>query len=417
MGTSSFLCESIRNAYGGTFDKDGLCFTCGDEEGHVRLCFWKSERDEWSMCNLEKKHTAAVHRTFFTYDQSHIASFSDDRTVRLWDPSNKKCVNTFEQIHTDIIRAGCVSPVSPNTLLSGGYDGTAKMLDIRTNSTVFEFHHGFPIESVMFHPKGSVFASCGGPRVTIWDAFMGRKLATLPERVRNVTCLQMACRGRRLLSGGWDQEVHIVDMATYRIVHSLRFPHKICSMAVTPDTDMLVVGMCDGNIAIQHMDLDREIEMPQETAIPKMMLEPVQTHQHYRGSPDSHEVKEMIRKQEYSEALRTVFTTDCVNETPECTFRLLRELQHLQCMDRALKDQPNEFLKKFVSFLIRHINDERFIRLLIDISNILLNVYEDSISSLGNDVKKGLVKLKKKVVDEYKLMKEALELQGAIELF
>ncbi|XP_037039954.1 U3 small nucleolar RNA-associated protein 15 homolog [Bradysia coprophila] len=416
LDSSSFLCESIRNAYGGTFDKVGRYFTCGDQEGHVRLCKWSSERVEWSMCNLEKKHTAAVHRTFFTVNQSHIASFSDDRTVRLWDLSNGNCVNTFEQAHTDNIRAGCVSPVWPNNLLSGGYDGTAKMWDIRTNSIVFEVDHGFPIESVMFLPTSGLFASCGGPRVTIWDVFAGGKLlTTLPDRVRNITCLQMACNGSRLLSGGWDQEVHIFDMTTFRIVHSLHFLHKICSVAVTPDEEMLAFGMSDGNIVFLHKDFDRKIEMPQKTAIPKFILKPDQTLQHYRKIPEP-ELQEMIRKQEYSEALRTVFTTDCLNNTPESTFRVLHELKRLQCMDHALKDQSNEFLNKFVSFLIRHIGDQRFIRLLIYISNILLDVYEDNISGLGSDVKIKLVKLSKKLEDEDNVMAEVEELDGAIEL-
>jgi U3 small nucleolar RNA-associated protein 15 len=59
-------------AYGGTFRKDGTLLVAGDEECCVRLFNVSSK----NILRLFKGHRAPVHRTFFTSDMIHIASFS-----------------------------------------------------------------------------------------------------------------------------------------------------------------------------------------------------------------------------------------------------------------------------------------------------------------------------------------------------
>ncbi|XP_036345799.1 uncharacterized protein LOC118755048 [Rhagoletis pomonella] len=68
--------------------------------------------------------------TLYDSDQDllPIASFSDDRTVKLWDIGTEKTTLTFAE-HEDYVRAGAVNPMSPDTLISGGYDGKIKMYD------------------------------------------------------------------------------------------------------------------------------------------------------------------------------------------------------------------------------------------------------------------------------------------------
>lgn len=195
-------------------------------------------------------HKAGVHRTFFTADKLHIASFSDDKTVRLWDIASEQCVQTFAE-HTAYIRAGCVNPVSPNILLSGGYDNKVKMYDTRTSSVVFEVNHDSPVHSVLFLPTGGIFITSGGTHVKVWDAFAGgRLLAMMTSHTRDVHCLRLASNGRRLLSGGLDRKVKIYDTSTYRTVHTLDFPNGVTSMAVAPSDETLVVGMLDGIISV-----------------------------------------------------------------------------------------------------------------------------------------------------------------------
>ena len=61
----------------------------------------------------------------------------------------------------DYVRAGAVSPVSTDIVLSGGYDNIIHMYDTRINASVFNVDHGAPVESVLFLPTGGVFLSAG----------------------------------------------------------------------------------------------------------------------------------------------------------------------------------------------------------------------------------------------------------------
>lgn len=118
------------NSFGGTFRKDGRLLTAGDESGAVRLFDTSSK----NVLRLFKGHKAAVHRNAFTSDNLHIVSFSDDRTVKLWDIATEKAVQTYEE-HTDYVRAGCVSPVSPNIFLSGELNRESHQNLVRTNTS------------------------------------------------------------------------------------------------------------------------------------------------------------------------------------------------------------------------------------------------------------------------------------------
>ena len=143
-------------AFGGSFRRDGKLLCAGGEEAAVKL-FDVSTRN---LLRLFSGHKAPVHRTFFTADGIHIASFSDDKTTALWDIPSEKQILTFEE-HTDYIRAGAVSPVSPDIFVSGSYDKTVNLYDGRTNKKIFSVNHDAPVESVLFLPSGGIILSAG----------------------------------------------------------------------------------------------------------------------------------------------------------------------------------------------------------------------------------------------------------------
>lgn len=409
---TSNLSKFQKSAYGATFGKNGQLLVCGDEDGYVKLFETSTRRNLRSF----KKHTAGVHRTFFTTDKLHIASFSDDRTVRLWDISNETCVTTFEEAHNEYIRAGCVSPVSPEILLSGGYDNKVKMYDTRTNSAVFEVNHGSPVDSVLFLPTGGIFISCGGTNIKLWDAFAGgRLIAMMSAHNKDIKCLRLACNGRRLLSGGLDRKVKIYDTSTYQPVHSLDFPNGITSMAVAPDDETFVVGMVDGIVSVQRMDTDRKIKTLEKRRVPAVTSSTDQFVADYKKLTEA-KYNISLKKFEYSKTLKYIFTKQCTNQTPFITVGVLDELIRRKGLKRALQNQANGFLSGFIVFLKRYIGDRRFMRTLIDVTNNLLDVFEDDFSTLNGDVAREFIELNKTLRREENLLNDCLELNGAFEL-
>lgn len=143
-------------AYGGCFRKDGQLLCVGGEEAAVRLFNVNSN----NMLRLFSGHSAAVHRTLFTADEVHIASFSDDKTVKLWDIPSEKQVISYNY-HTEYIRAGATNPVCTDMILSGGYDKYIYMYDTRTNKKAFSVNNDAPVESLLFLPTGGIFLAAG----------------------------------------------------------------------------------------------------------------------------------------------------------------------------------------------------------------------------------------------------------------
>lgn len=145
-----------ESAYGGSFRKDGKLLCAGGEEASIKL-FDVSSR---SLLRLFNGHKAPIHRTLFTADGIHIISFSDDKTTALWDIPSEKQILSFDE-HNDYIRAGAVSPVSPDIFASGSYDRTVNLYDTRTNKKIFTVNHDSPVESVLFLPSGGIVLSAG----------------------------------------------------------------------------------------------------------------------------------------------------------------------------------------------------------------------------------------------------------------
>ena len=101
-----------------------------------------------------------MHRCDFTADGFRVASFSDDRTVSLWDVGAEERLHTLTA-HTDYVRAGACSPASADVLVSGGYDHAVRVWDARAAACTTTMDHGAPVEAVLVMPAGGLVVSAG----------------------------------------------------------------------------------------------------------------------------------------------------------------------------------------------------------------------------------------------------------------
>jgi len=418
-----------ETAYGGSFRSDGLLLCAGGQESVVRLFDVESR----SLLRVFHGHTSSVRRSFFTSDKTHIASYSDDKSVILWDiPSEKKLI-TFTG-HNDYIRAGAVSKVSPSTLLSGCYDHKVRMFDSRTSmDPVFTVDHGAPVESVLFLPSGGVFVSAGGTEVRVWDALAGgRLLAKLCQHHKAVTCLHLASDGRRLLSGSLDRHVKVYDVSTYRTVHTIDYTSPILSLAVSQRDSTVVVGTVDGLVSVRRREEDANPLPTRQKRVtyrnvgdfvrsPGLAHDTILAAGNQVVVPNPGKVKELkhdahLRKFEYSKALDSVMLPYIVNKTPHVTVSLLQELSRRKGLETALAGRDGKSLHAILRFLTRYIGDYRFTRVLILVSNTLLDIYGDNLVETGAEACQLLMRLGKKLREEESLTLSLVSLQGACQM-
>ena len=86
-------------AYGAKFRRDGKLICVGTSEGQLKIFDFATK----TLLRILKGHTTAVHRVDFTSNNTHVLSFSDDKTVGVWDLAAEALVDTYSG-HTDYIR-------------------------------------------------------------------------------------------------------------------------------------------------------------------------------------------------------------------------------------------------------------------------------------------------------------------------
>ncbi|KAH8287672.1 hypothetical protein KR054_011337 [Drosophila jambulina] len=418
-----------KTAYGATFRQDGRLLAAGDEEGHVKL-FDTTNR---SILRLFKGHTAPVHRTFFTADKLQLASFSDDKTVRLWDVANEKVVQTYEDAHTDYIRAGAMHPQAGHMFVSGGYDGKINLYDTRQEAAVVRtLDHGAPVESMLFLPNGGIFVSAGGTQVRVWDMLSGCRLLTMmSQHHKTVTCLRLGSDGRRLFSSGLDRHVKIYDVSTYKTVHTLTYPNAVVSLAVSGGDQAVVAGMVDGLISIRRMIVDSKpshLKKIRADRARKQQQKKLATQPNVPAQPVDHVIKERakgtglktydvhLRQFSHKKALDDVMQAQKMEKQPELVVAVIIDLLHRRSLDKALTGRPDPVLIQFIDFVCTHLGETRFMRPLMNAASTVLDVFERQLVACSPQLIKALQRLAAAVQAEIQLTAELMQLKGAMDM-
>ncbi|XP_044258972.1 U3 small nucleolar RNA-associated protein 15 homolog [Tribolium madens] len=404
-----------ESAYGAVFRSDGRLICAGGEEASVKL-FDVSTK---SLLRLFKGHSAAIHRTFFIEGKPQIASFSDDKSVKIWDIPTETNVITYSD-HTDYIRAGATNPAVPDVVLAGGYDNFIKMYDTRTNEMILNVNHGSPVESLLFLPSGSIFLSAGGTEIKIWDTVAGGKLlGSISQHHKTITCLRLASDNKRLLSGSLDRHVKIYDLSSYKAVHTLDYPNAILSMGVSKNDETVVVGLVDGLVAISRREdektekVRKQISFQHKTNLHQPTVDVIipQFNQEKETKYDK-----CLRKFEYSKALDCVLVSYVANKTPQVTVSVIQELIKRRALQKAFVGRDVKSLTQILRFFIRNITENRFAKVLIDAANIFIDTYEENPLILNPEVRNLLISLTHLLREEAEIANDMTELQGAMHM-
>ena len=180
---SKTLSKFREAALGGKFRSDGNLLCVGSDDGAVKIFDVASK----TLLRTLSGHMNATHVGHFC-DSKNLASFSDDKTVRIWDISTEDELMKFEK-HTDYVRAGCISPTSSDLIVSGSYDHSVYIWDKRITGSnpVHTIMHGCPVESVMILPSGTMLVTAGGNDVKVTSHhiffFQKKKLVKLQNYI------------------------------------------------------------------------------------------------------------------------------------------------------------------------------------------------------------------------------------------
>ena len=463
---------------GAVFRSDGRLLAAGN--GSRAVVYDVSDRAERSTSNFLRTfrgHTAKVNAVCWARDKVQLLSCSDDMTARTWDLATNACVAKLHG-HTDYVRCCATSPSTSQLWLTGSYDHTVKLWDVRQwaaaaasgsaaadhpASASLTLAHGAPVESVVWLKKsGSLIASAGGNVVKIWDLAAGtaKPVATLSNHQKTITSLWVDEVGQRLISGGLDGFVKIYSLegGSYDVLHGIKFASPVLSVALSEARNALVVGTASGGLevrrrarraeaaaAVTTRDVGRPVastvaifdrsvngaatKVAQAAAAAEPPRGGTQAffNRGKRTRPSESDLvsgpkQRKVRLQPHDEMLRKFRYADALDaalatKEPRIVVSVLQELQHRDGVDIALRSRDEEELEPIMLFLIRYMTNPRYSRELLRTANHVLNLYAHTLGRSGAPSNDQLAsRLHRRVLAEIALQQRLGRLLGAVEL-
>jgi U3 small nucleolar RNA-associated protein 15 len=447
-------------ARSGQFRSDGKLLVAGDDSGLVQVFDAQSR----SVLRQLKGHSLSVHSSSFSTEPTQILTASDDRTVRLWDMPQEAELRCFDS-HQDYVRCAQVSSDNASLILSGSYDGTVKLWDIRmaeNDGCAMTMLHGAPVEDVKIFPTGGGGAalSAGGPVLRSWDLMMGGRCRNaVSNHSKTITSLAISLEsgadnersghlaGVRILSAGLDQLVKVYDPAKdYKVVHTMRYSAPLLCLAISPDETQLVAGMADGTLCIRKKSArdaeKRQRQIAADQGSTPLLATQVLTFNEERdrltkGSSAQMESradsgKPTAKLSSHDRLLKAFRYRDALDDVlrkgvrPEVTFALLNELRErstvnehgaivLDGLRRAIQGRDDVTLEPLCRFLLRHGTNARWSPIVCDTLHVVLDTYA---SVLGQSpvIDELFGKMWAKFSNELDVQRQLVEVRGALEM-
>ena len=194
-------------------------------------------------------HTDLVWSVAFSPNGQTLASGSQDRTIRLWNPNNGNLKRTLRG-HRDAVNSVAFSP-DGRTLASGSWDGTIRLWNPNNGNLKRTLTgHTDGISFVAFSPDGQILASASGDRtLRLWNPNNGKHIRTLAGHTNRVDSIAFSPDGQTLASASRDQTIHLWNPNNGKVKRTLiGHTDDISRMMFSPDGATLASGNWDGTV-------------------------------------------------------------------------------------------------------------------------------------------------------------------------
>ena len=183
---------------------------------------------------------------------------SNDKTIKVWDVSKGECVQTLKG-HSGAVRALALD--SDGRLYSGSNDKTIKVWDVSKGECVQTFleKQSNAIRALVLGSDGRLYSG-GDDSIKIWDVSKGECVQVLRGHYYHVHALALDSDGR-LYSGSMDEKIKVWDVAKGKCIATLKGQsNHIESLAFGPNGYLYSGGgsiFGGGSYAVKVWDVNK----------------------------------------------------------------------------------------------------------------------------------------------------------------
>ncbi|KAG2153033.1 WD40-repeat-containing domain protein [Suillus bovinus] len=168
----------------------------------------------------------------------------------------------------EIVSAMCWSADS-NQLLSGSWDGTARVWDVESGKTVLTIETGHNwVNAVIYSPDATKIATGGDNEnaIQIWDTKTGGLLNTLNHDIQ-VWSLAWTSDGKKLISGSRGP-IRIFDTATWEQIAILEpgHTHRVTAISLSQNEHILASASWDKIASLWNLKTNLQVGPPLQHA-------------------------------------------------------------------------------------------------------------------------------------------------------
>ena len=207
-------------------------------------------------------HSRGINDVAWSPHGGHIATASDDKTLRLWDAQTSDALVEFRG-HSNFVFCVRFNPQS-NLLVSGSFDETVKLWDVRSGDCVSTLPaHSDPVTGVDMNRDGTCIVSGSHDGlIRIWDTATGECLKTIFAQANPpVSSVRYSPNGQYVLAGTLDAKLRLWKVGAFAKCCKTYAAHansKYCVasefLVSNPQRQCIVTGSETGQIYLYNLN-------------------------------------------------------------------------------------------------------------------------------------------------------------------